>query len=246
MPIESNRNIVPIMDIGFINISKKDFLYTCLYPKIDNADKTFIVTANPEIVMRTKEDASFRQIVQEADYIVPDGAGIILASKYLGNPIEERIPGYDLMLDLLDYAEEKGLSCYFLGAAEDVITKTVDNIKKDYPNVTIAGYHHGYFPDHDESIVEAVKDANPDLIFVALGSPRQEEWITTYKDSFSKGLFMGVGGSFDVIAGEVKRAPDKWIKLNLEWLYRLLKQPFRWRRILKSIKFIFLIIFKRK
>src|SRR5699024_10638344 len=126
----------------------------------------------------------------------------------------------------------------FLGAKEHVVTKTVENIQKTYPHIIIAGYHHGYFSDEDEQISEIVKEIKPDLVFIALGSPRQERWITKHKDSFSKGIFMGVGGSFDVIAGEVKRAPDKWINMNLEWLYRLLKQPLRWRRILKAIKFM--------
>lgn len=241
-----NKNLVSIMDIDFINVSKSNLLQIYLYPTLDNKEKAFIVTANPEIVMNTKEDATYKGMVQQADYIVPDGAGIVLASKYLKNPVKERIPGYDLMLDLLHYANEKRLSCYFLGAQENVVSKTVETIKETYPNITIAGYHHGYFPDEDIDVAEAVGDVHPDLIFVALGSPRQEKWITQNMDSFSKGLFMGVGGSFDVLAGEVKRAPDKWINMNLEWLYRLLKQPLRWKRILKAIKFMFLVIIKRK
>jgi len=241
-----HKNIVSIMDIGFINITKNDLLQSHLYPSLDNGEKTFIVTANPEIVMKTKEEASYKSMVKKADYVVPDGAGIVLASKYLKTPIKERIPGYDLMLDLLSYADAKGLSCYFLGAKEYVVSKMIDNIKETYPHLKIAGYHHGYFTDGDERIEKMVQEQKPDLIFVALGSPRQEKWITEHMDSFSKGLFMGVGGSFDVIAGEVKRAPERWINMNLEWFYRLLKQPLRWRRILKAIKFMFLVIIKRK
>ena len=233
------------MDIKFVNISKQNFLENHLFPRLVKEEKSYIVTANPEIVMRTREDRNYKQMVQQADYIAPDGAGIVLASKYLKEPVVERIAGYDLMLDLLAFAEKNQLTCYFLGAKKQVNDKLMVELKKYYPKLIIAGKHHGYFSMDDERIVNDVKSANPDLIFVALGSPRQEQWITDNMQAFSKGLFMGVGGSFDVLAGEVKRAPNIWIKFNLEWLYRLLKQPFRWKRILKAIEFIIRIIFKK-
>lgn len=235
-------NLMSIMDIDFINMSKEAFLGEYLYPTVKNRQKCFIVTANPEIVMKTRENTKYKSIVQSADYVLPDGAGVVMASKYMKQPIEERIAGFDLMQDLLAFANQEGLSCFFLGGKEDVNEKAVHKIKKRYPNLKIAGSHHGYFAMEDELVVKMVKDSKPDMVFVALGAPRQEEWIVQYKDEFSKGLFMGVGGSFDVIAGEVKRAPDKWIKLNLEWLYRLLKQPFRWKRILKAVGFMFLVL----
>ena len=241
----STLKTVTIMDIKFINISKQNFLENHLFPRLVKEEKSYIVTANPEIVMRTREDRNYKQMVQQADYIAPDGAGIVLASKYLKEPVVERIAGYDLMLDLLAFAEKNQLTCYFLGAKKQVNDKLMVELKKYYPKLIIAGKHHGYFSMDDERIVNDVKSANPDLIFVALGSPRQEQWITDNMQAFSKGLFMGVGGSFDVLAGEVKRAPNIWIKFNLEWLYRLLKQPFRWKRILKAIEFIIRIIFKK-
>lgn len=241
----STLKTVTIMDIKFVNISKQNFLENHLFPRLVKEEKSYIVTANPEIVMRTREDRNYKQMVQQADYIAPDGAGIVLASKYLKEPVVERIAGYDLMLDLLAFAEKNQLTCYFLGAKKQVNDKLMVELKKYYPKLIIAGKHHGYFSMDDERIVNDVKSANPDLIFVALGSPRQEQWITDNMQAFSKGLFMGVGGSFDVLAGEVKRAPNIWIKFNLEWLYRLLKQPFRWKRILKAIEFIIRIIFKK-
>lgn len=242
----SFRTEVSIMGIPFINTKRKDLLEKHLIPRLKDQKKSFVVTANPEIVMRTKENKAFKKVVLRADYIVPDGAGIIIASKMMKEPIMERIPGFELMLDLLDYADSHRLSCYFLGAKDHVNEKAVLRAKRDYPNLKVAGHHHGFFSISDVSIAEQVKTTNPDLVFVALGSPKQEKWINTYYDQFSKGLFMGVGGSFDVLSGEVKRAPEKWINMNLEWLYRLLKQPFRLKRILKSMKFMIRMIVMRK
>lgn len=236
---------VEIMDIPFINTNKQNFLEQFVYTDINNENKKFIVTANPEIVMMAKENQSYKDAVLKADYIVPDGAGIVMASKMLKQPIEERIPGFDLMVDLIAHAEEERLSCYFLGAGEKVIEEFIRKIKVKHPKLNIAGYHHGYFDLDDQSIVNDIKRAEPDLVFVALGLPRQEQWIAKNHQKFKKGIFMGVGGSFDVIAGKVKRAPDVWIKFNLEWLYRLLKQPFRWRRILKVFEFMFRILLRR-
>ncbi len=236
---------VDIMDISFLNIARKELFETIIYPSLDKQEKQFFVTANPEIVMLANEKPNYKAMVKQADYILPDGAGIVLASKLMGNPIVERIPGFEVMTHLIGYAEEQGLSCYFLGAHEDVIEAFIERIKYLHPNLMIAGYHNGFFNIDDQTIVDHVKKAKPDLVFAALGSPKQEQWITKYYDQFDKGFFMGVGGSFDVIAGKVKRAPNAWIKLNLEWLYRLLQQPFRWKRIIKVFNFIFRVLIKR-
>ncbi|WP_226036346.1 WecB/TagA/CpsF family glycosyltransferase [Aquibacillus saliphilus] len=236
---------VTIMDIPFLNISKLDLFNQVIYPNLHKNEKKYMVTANPEIVMLAKENADFKNIVKQADYIVPDGTGIVIASKIIGEPIVERLPGFDIMTQLIGYAEENELSCYFLGASQSINQKFITRIKELHPHLLIAGNYHGFFDLDDEKVVQAVRKANPDLVFVALGSPRQETWITKHYHKFNKGFFMGVGGSFDVIAGEVKRAPELWIKLNLEWLYRLVKQPFRWRRILKVFEFMLRVITRR-
>ena len=242
--VDSNQT-VSIMDINFLNTTKKDFLNHHLFPRLDKREKTFVVTANPEIVMKTREDAAYKRIVESANYVVPDGAGILLAAKYMKQPLQERITGIELVLDLLDFAEDQGMSCYFLGAKEYINEKMVLGMEKKFPNLNIAGRHHGFFDLDDPKIVEDVAQSNADIVLVALGLPRQELWIDQHKDKFSKGLFMGVGGSFDVLAGEVKRAPEGWIKLNLEWLYRILKEPFRIKRIFKVFEFMIRIILKR-
>ncbi|MUK87370.1 WecB/TagA/CpsF family glycosyltransferase [Ornithinibacillus sp. L9] len=245
-PNKNTENHVSIMDIHFISTTKTNLLSDELIPRLKNKEKCFIVTANPEIVMQTKEDAQFKHIVQTADFVVPDGVGIVIASKHKKQPIKERIPGFDLMLDLLKYANDNQLSCYFLGAKDYINNKAVSEINRRFPYLKVAGHHHGYFKGKESEVLREMKATKADLVFVALGSPQQERWIHKNIDQFSHGLFMGVGGSFDVLSGEVKRAPEKWIKLNLEWLYRLLKEPFRWKRILKVIEFMIRIYIKKE
>lgn len=236
---------VHIMNLDFINTTQENFLNNVLQKHLQNEKKCFIVTGNPEIAMRVREDKNYRMAVQSADYVIPDGAGILIAAKYMKRPLQERVAGYDVMRDLLEYANEQGLSCYFLGATEEVNQKAVTEVEQAYPHLHIAGRHHGFFDLDDSTIVEGINASGADIVLVALGLPRQELWIAKHMDAFDKGVFMGVGGSIDVLAGEVKRAPDFWIRLNLEWLYRLLKQPFRFKRILKVFEFMMRIFMKK-
>lgn len=243
MPIQDT---VTIMGVDFLNETKTDFLHKRIYPKLNKQEKCFVVTANPEIVMKAREDHSYQGIIQSADYVVPDGAGILLAAKYMKQPLQERVAGSDLMIDLLEFANVQGLSVYLLGAKDYVNQKAVLEVEERFPNVKIAGHRDGYFDLNDSTVAEGVRESSPDIIFVALGLPKQEEWISKYIDGFSKGLFIGIGGSFDILAGEVKRAPQKWIDLNIEWLYRIFQQPFRIKRIFKVFEFMIRVILKRE
>lgn len=236
---------VTIMDIEFLNTTKTNFLEGHLYLHLQQERKCFVVTANPEIVMKAREDTAYKRAIQSADYIVPDGVGVLLAAKIMKQPLQERIAGSDLMIDLLTFAEEQELSCYFLGAEPDVNDQAVFEAKKRFPNLKVAGHQHGFFSDGDQ-VAEEVRASNPDIILVALGFPRQEEWIKNHIADFDKGVFIGVGGSLDILAGKVKRAPDRWIKYNLEWLYRILQQPFRVKRIFKVFEFMIRIILKKQ
>jgi len=230
-----------IMGIPFINMTKKEFIDGELIPRLDKQEQTTVVTANPEIVMKTRENSTYKQVVQASDYVCPDGIGIIYAAKLMKRPLTERIPGIEVVDDLLHAANEKGYACYFLGAEESVNEKAVARIQEKFPQLHVAGRHHGFFDLEDASIAEEVAQTKPDIVFVAMGAPNQEFWISTYKELFNKGLFIGVGGSFDVYAGAVKRAPAFWMKLNLEWLYRIIVQPSRIIRIFSSIRFMFLV-----
>lgn len=232
---------VEIMGIPFINTDQKSFI-TRLTSHIEKKEKAFVITANPEIVMKAQEDYEFKAITQRATYITADGIGVVKAAQLLNHPLPERVTGYDTMMGLLKEANENSYKIFLLGAQKETLEKACENINKEYPNVEIVGKQDGYFNWEENDIAERIQAASPDLIFVALGVPRQEKWISKNIDSFNSGVFMGVGGSFDVIAGTVERAPEIWQKMNVEWLYRLVKQPSRWKRMLALPKFALIII----
>ncbi|WP_102344843.1 WecB/TagA/CpsF family glycosyltransferase [Bacillus sp. Marseille-P3661] len=227
---------VSILGVRFIHTNMTDMVER-LKQRIQSNQKAFVVTANPEIVMKAREDATYKQYVEKATYVTADGIGVVKAAQILGNPLPERVAGYDLMRNMLAVLNEKGLKLYMLGAQQDTIVKAVDKIKAEYPNIQLVGYHNGFFNWDDPGIPNEIKEKQPDLVLVALGVPRQEKWIAEHINQFDKGVFIGVGGSFDVIAGTVKRAPEMWQKLNIEWLYRLVKQPTRAGRMLALPRF---------
>lgn len=227
---------VKIMGVPFLHINQQNFV-KLLVDRVVQKEKTFVITANPEIVMRANEDAELMRYINEASYICADGIGVVKAASILGEDLPGRVTGYDTMMELLKIGQEKRFKVYLLGAQKETLDLTVANIKRDFPNVEIVGHHDGFFDWDNNSIAEEAAALKPDLIFVALGVPRQEKWISENKDKFEYGVFMGIGGSFDVIAGTVKRAPAIWQKLNLEWFYRLLNQPSRFMRMLVLPKF---------
>lgn len=222
---------VSILGVQFINTRMKEMVAR-IEQKLDHNEKAFVVTANPEIVMKVLEDSTYKQYIDKASYVTADGIGVVKAAQILGNPLPERVAGYDLMRNLLAVLNDKKLKLYMLGAQEETIQKAVQTVNEEYPNINLVGYHNGFFQWEDPTIINEINEKQPDLILVALGVPRQEKWIAENIDSVEKGVFIGVGGSFDVLAGTVKRAPEIWQKLNLEWFYRLAKQPSRWRRML--------------
>ncbi|MEK4968356.1 WecB/TagA/CpsF family glycosyltransferase [Cytobacillus sp. FSL R7-0696] len=232
-----SHDYVNILGVPFINTSFTE-MESILTNHIDKQEKTFVVTANPEIVMYAKEHKDYQEIIQSAHYVVPDGNGILLAANMLQKPIKERVTGFDLTMSLLEEGNKKGWHVYLLGGREQVNKRAAENIEKDYPGINLVGRHNGYFDWEDGQVAEEVAALAPDIVLVALGFPRQEEWITTNYHRFSKGLFIGVGGTIDIISGEMKRAPEFWQNLKLEWFYRLLKQPSRWRRVLVLPQFV--------
>lgn len=231
------KNLVEIFNIPFINMKKEDIL-KILEKRVVENKKTYVVTANAEIVMYAKENVSYFNIITKADYIVPDGIGVVKGAQILKKEIKERVPGIELMVDLLKIANKFNQKVYFYGAKNEVIEKMIKRIKSDYPNINIVGYSNGYINDADNKITDEIINLEPDYIFVAKGAPLQDEWINKVIQKTDKGLFMGVGGSFDVLAGEVKRAPEIWQKLNLEWLYRIAGDPKRWKRSMALPKFV--------
>ena len=235
---------VNILGVEFINKTKQEFVFEIL-SRIEKKEKTFAVTANPEIVMYARNHSSYMKILEQAHMVVPDGIGIVKGAQILGKPLKERVPGYELLLVLLAEADKKALKVYFLGAKESVVTKAVSNVAAQYPNIDIVGYRDGYFDLKDEKVLEEVKQKNPDMVFAALGFPKQELWISQYLEVADKGFLMGVGGSFDVLSGISQRAPEFYLKHNLEWFYRLIKQPTRFKRMLALPKFVIAVCLQK-
>lgn len=221
--------------------SNEDFK-NVLKDDLKNKQKRFIVTVNPECLMMALNDKDLNDLLLDKDVLlVPDGIAVVKACQKLKIPITERITGIDISSNLLEEANRQGKSIYLLGAKEDVVSTLVEKIKKQYPNTKVLGYSNGYVQDKDDVMKRVVK-LKPDICLVALGMGVQEKLIYKYIDEFDKGIFVGVGGSFDVLSGMKKRAPKLFIKLNLEWLYRIIKEPKRLKRFWNNnVKFLFKI-----
>ncbi|NQX47510.1 WecB/TagA/CpsF family glycosyltransferase [Paenibacillus tritici] len=206
-----------------------------------------LITANPEITLASQTDEQLREIIGSADLIVPDGIGIVMAARRQGEPIPERVTGYDLLLSLLAQGNERGWSFYFLGTDELTSVQAVEQITLRYPQVKIAGRHHGFFTLEEESdIITDIRQAKPEVLILAMGAPYSDKWLYKNKEELrGVKVVFGVGGSLDVISGKVKLAPAIWKKLNLEWAHRLLFSPVakgqksRWRRQSALPKFVF-------
>lgn len=216
--------------------------YEILSDNLKNNKKTFVVTANPETFMISEKNEDVRKMLLDKETVmVPDGIGVLKAGKKIGYNIEERITGIDIANELLKFGNEQKKSIYLFGSKQEVIDSMKIVIKEQYPNLKLVGTSNGYVTDKDKVFDEIVK-LEPDIVLVALGIPLQEMLIYKHLNKFKKGIFVGVGGSFDVMSGMKKRAPKIFIKLNLEWLYRIMKEPKRLKRFYDSnVKFLFRI-----
>lgn len=220
------------------NKSEKEY-FKLLSKWLKNNEKKFIITANPETLTMAETDEEIsKMLLDKNNSIVPDGIAVVKACNMLNLPVTERIAGVDIAEYLFGIANEQKKSLYLFGAKKEVIESLVNKIKVDYNNINILGYSDGYVEDRDKVFKEIIK-LKPDICLVALGIPYQEKLIYKHLDEFNKGIFVGVGGSFDVLSGTKKRAPKIFIKLNLEWLYRIVCEPKRLKRFWNNnVKFI--------
>ena len=201
----------------------------------------YLCTPNPEIVMEARRDPEVMAAVNGADLVLPDGVGIVWAAKRFGTPLPERVAGIDLLSVLL---ERMSGSVYVLGGRPGVAEKAAENIAAAHPNVAIAGTHDGYFTD-ELALTAELGETRPDLLLVCLGAPKQELWMAAHRD-LPVGLMAGLGGAVDVLAGTAERAPLRWRKHGLEWLYRLLRQPSRLKRQRSLVSFVWEVIVRKE
>lgn len=221
------------------NKGKNEF-YSKLEERLQKEEKTFIITANPEVLTYGEKDEQFDKILMDKEtIIVPDGIGVVKGAKMFGIDIQERITGVELTYLLMKLCDEYKKSMYLFGATSEVMVKMKTLIEQKYSGIELLGTQNGYVEDK-QAVMEDIKAKSPDVVLVALGVPRQEKLIYDNIKDFNKGIFVGIGGSFDVISGTKKRAPKLFIKLNLEWLYRIAFSPARWKRFYEgNIKYIF-------
>ena len=206
---------------------------------MDERKNVLIATANAEMIMRATHDTELKDILNDAALVVPDGAGTVWAAHHLGYEMPERVAGFDLAQELMRIAPSKKQKVFFFGSAPGVAEKAKAKAEELYPGIEIVGTRDGYFKPEDEpAIIEEIKAAQPDLLLAALGVPKQEKWLNAHLKELSVPVAIGVGGTLDVMAGVMKRAPYWMQKAKLEWLFRGLLQPKRAGRLMALPKFV--------
>jgi N-acetylglucosaminyldiphosphoundecaprenol N-acetyl-beta-D-mannosaminyltransferase len=240
------RNRIPVLNILIDVVTMKEAV-GAVAGFILERKPHLVVTPNAEIVMMAQQDTQLADIINHADLVVPDGAGVVWAARYNGNAMPERVAGYDLVQNLLFEAVSKQYRIYMFGGAPGIVEKAKLAAETSYPGVQIVGTRHGFFTEQDEpEIVSNIKKCRPDILLVALGVPRQEKWLAKNMTNIAAPVAIGVGGSFDVMAGIVRRAPLWMQKAKLEWLYRLAMQPTRAIRMLALPRFVLQVIQQKK
>lgn len=234
---------IGIMGVGFDNVTMAEAL--------DKARELmalpgaqYVVTPNAEIVYEAMHNEELCKLINGADLVLPDGAGVVLASKILKKPLKEKVAGVDFADNLLGVLARTGGSAYLLGSKPGVAELAAERMLVKHPGLTIAGMADGYFKD-EAAVVAKINAAKPDFLFVCLGAPKQELFMVNHRHELEVKLMAGLGGSLDSFAGTVKRAPKWMIKLSLEWLYRLIKEPKRFKRMLRLPKFLWAVCLKR-
>ncbi|MBN1562722.1 MAG: WecB/TagA/CpsF family glycosyltransferase [Anaerolineae bacterium] len=202
-----------------------------------------ICTVSPEFVMIAQQNPAFMRVLQEADLCVADGVGLLFAARYLGRPLPERVTGSDGVPLIAQRAAREGWSLYLLGAAPGIAEQAAARLIEQNPGLQIVGTYAGSpAPEEEDAIIERVNASGADILLVAYGAPRQDEWIARNRERLAVSVAMGVGGTFDFVAGVVPRAPRWMQRLALEWLFRLIRQPWRWRRMLRLPRFVWAVI----
>ena len=207
-----------------------------------------VVTADASAWVIAGRDPDYLRIVQSADLVTPDGAGLVWAAGFLGVPLRERVSGVDLVEWLSKESAARGFSLFFFGAAPGVAEEAATRLAERYPGMRLAGAHHGFLqtPEEEARLLETIRSARPDVLLIAMGIPRQEKWIARHKDALGARLSMGVGGSFDVFSGRVNRAPLWMQKRGLEWLYRLLQDPRKYSKVANLPIFLANVLLRRR
>lgn len=230
-----------VLGVKIHNLTENEFLER-VKAMLETQKPHYITTPNPEIIVRCQTDQELKEVVNLADLNLADGAGLVVLSRFINKPLKERLSGIDSFFSVINLAQKEGYSVFLLGSEPGLAETAAKKLLASYPKLKIAGTHHGYFKDSEENqVISLVKEAKPDILFVGLGAPRQEKWVAKNYREMGATITMVIGGSLDVVSGKVQRAPG-WIQgMNIEWLYRLITNPWRWRRQVALLEFMFLI-----
>ncbi|MBQ9967788.1 MAG: WecB/TagA/CpsF family glycosyltransferase [Oscillospiraceae bacterium] len=234
---------IDVMGVSFDNVTMDEALEKA--KEILAGERAqYVVTPNAEIVYEAMHDEDFCALLNDAALILPDGAGVVLGSKILKTPLKQKVAGVDFADRLLGHLAETGGSVYLLGSKPGIAELAAEKMLAKHPGLTIAGMADGYFKD-EAPVIEKINAVKPDVLFVCLGAPKQEKFMQVHRGELQVKLMAGLGGSLDSFAGTVKRAPKWMIDLSLEWLYRLIKEPKRFGRMLRLPKFLWAVVWKR-
>lgn len=241
------RDVITILGVPIDNVTREEA--GCITEKlIKESNKTckMVFAPNVEFIMRANKDKEFFDLLQESSLSTPDSIGVIIGAKLQKKAFKERIPGQSYFRKIIELSNEKGYSIYLLGGEPGIPEKAKENLEKLFPNVNIVGVHHGYFDENvEKEVIKEINELQPNVLFVALGAPKQEKWIKKHKNELKVDVATGQGGTYDYEAGKIKRAPV-WIqKIGMEWFWRLLKEPSRIKRQIVLPIYLFKVIFAK-
>ncbi len=230
-----------ILGIHFDNVTLESATQRIM-ERIRKGEKGYVVTPNSEIAYLCKDDPSLQDLINEAALVIPDGIGIVYAAKILNEKLSGKVAGIDFASSLMAAMAKEGRSLYLFGAKPGVAQTAAKNLQEKYPGLVIQGYRDGYFKKDEEALDSIRQAGHADVVFVCLGAPKQERFMRDHLAEMDATVLCGLGGSLDVFAGIAERAPDIWIKLGLEWLYRLCKEPQRIGRMMSLPKFMMTVM----
>jgi N-acetylglucosaminyldiphosphoundecaprenol N-acetyl-beta-D-mannosaminyltransferase len=240
-----DARITNIMGIGIDNITRAQAVVRVM-EMIKSGGVYHIISLNPYKIQRLKSNADLRLISGAADMHIASGAGIQWAGRVLKTPVRERIPLLSFIMDLVRIAEIKEFSIFLVGGKPEIVERAFFNIRKSFPKIRIVGRHGGYFNDEREkSVIEAMRKSEANIVFVGLGFPKEDKWIHDIKGEFKNAVFISVGGSIDIISGEIRKAPAFFMERGLEWFYRIISKPWRVGRLFRVTMFVLMAVAKR-
>lgn len=234
---------VEVMGIPFDSVTMDEALDAALR-LMEREGAAYVVTPNSEIVYEAQRSDELRQCLCQADLVLPDGAGVVLGAKILGTPVKEKVAGIEFGENLMKRLQHTDKTFYFLGGKPGVAEQAAGKLREKYPDLRICGTADGYFQD-EAAVIAAINEKKPDVLLVCLGFPKQEKFMNAHRKELQVGIMAGLGGSLDGFAGNVKRAPRWMIRCNLEWFYRLLKEPSRIGRMMRLPKFLLQVVLRR-